>query len=155
MLFIGSEVELDTIRITEKVAADALATELEVMCESLPCQGPSIPDRYDAQAMASACRIGFEHGADVLKAYYTGSPESFRHVTSNCPAPVLVAGGPKAKSLRESFELAKGSIEGGAAGLIFGRNIWQSDNPAGMVKALRHVMAGGPVEEAERIAAER
>ncbi|MDH3663493.1 MAG: fructose-bisphosphate aldolase, partial [Alphaproteobacteria bacterium] len=84
-----------------------------------------------------------------------GSPESFRHVTSNCPAPILVAGGPKDKSLRDSFELAKGSIEGGAAGLIFGRNIWQSDNPAGMVKALRHIMAGGPVEEALRIAAER
>ena len=155
MLFLGSEVELDTVRITEKVVADALTTELEVMCESLPCQCPSIPDRYDSKAMASACRIGFEHGADVLKTYYTGSPESFRYVTSNCPAPILVAGGPKAKSLRESFELAKGSIEGGAAGLIFGRNIWQSDNPAGMVKALRHVMAGGPVEEAERIVAER
>jgi len=155
MLFVGSEVELDTIMITEKVATEALGTRLEVMCESLPCRSPQIPDPYDPGAMASACRIGFEHGADVLKTYYTGSAESFRHVTSNCPAPVMVAGGPKAKTVRDTFEMVDGSIKGGAAGLIFGRNIWQSDKPAGMVKALRHVMAGGSVDDAERIAAER
>ncbi len=115
MLFMGSKVELDTIRITEKVAADALVTELEVMCDSLSCQGPSIPDRYDSQAKASARRVGFEHGADVLNTYCTGSPES----------------------LRERYEPAKDAIEGGAAGLSLGRNTWQSDNPAGKVQALR------------------
>jgi DhnA family fructose-bisphosphate aldolase class Ia len=36
-------------------------------------------------------RIGFEHGADLVKSYYT---EDFRRVTDNCPVPVLIAGQP-------------------------------------------------------------
>jgi DhnA family fructose-bisphosphate aldolase class Ia len=33
-----------------------------------------------------------------------------------------------------------GAIEAGAVGVAFGRNVFQHDNPTGMVKALRRVV---------------
>jgi DhnA family fructose-bisphosphate aldolase class Ia len=99
--------------------------------------------------MASACRLGFEHGAHVLKTYATGSAESFRRVIASCPAPVLIAGGPKMDSERAMLQVVRDTLDAGGRGVVFGRNIWQSPQPAKMVKALRHLIhEGGTVEEA-------
>jgi len=45
-----------------------------------------ISDPLDADAMTSACRLGFEHGVDIMKTDYTGSSESYRKVSDNCPS---------------------------------------------------------------------
>ena len=104
---------------------------LPVMVEALPCPGERILDPSDADAMASACRIGFEHGADVLKTYATGSAASFRKVTGSCPAPVLIAGGPKMDSDRAVLQVVRDTLDAGGRGVVFGRNIWQSPSPRG------------------------
>jgi class I fructose-bisphosphate aldolase len=140
MVFMGSEVEVETLAITADVAGICLREELPLMVEALPCPCERIPDPNDAGAMASACRLGFEHGADVLKTYATGSAESFRQVTANSPVPVLIAGGPKLDSNRDVFQLVRDTLDAGANGVVFGRNIWQSPDPAKMVKALRHLI---------------
>ena len=87
MAFVGIPVELETYRIVAKVAGECMRCNLPVMVEALPAKSARIPDPMDAAAMASACRLGFEHGADLIKTYYTGSPESFRTVIDNCPVP--------------------------------------------------------------------
>ena len=121
------------------------------MVEALPCPCERIPDPNDADAMASACRIGFEHGADVLKTYATGSAESFRQVTASCPAPVLIAGGPKMDSERAVLQVVRDTLDAGGQGVVFGRNIWQSPEPARMIQALRHLIHDdGTVDEAAR-----
>jgi DhnA family fructose-bisphosphate aldolase class Ia len=149
MAFMGIPVELDTFRIVSKVASECLRTKLQVMVEALPGPGPRVPDPNAAEAMASACRLGFEHGADIVKTYYTGSPDSFRHVIENCPAPVIIAGGPKMDSAEKMFHMVADSIQAGGTGVVFGRNIWQSGNIRGMMKALRHIVhANGTVDEA-------
>ena len=58
-----------TLEITAEVAAECLDAGLPLMVEALPCPCERIPDPHSADAMASACRIGFEHGADVIKTY--------------------------------------------------------------------------------------
>jgi hypothetical protein len=93
MAFIGAPVELRTLEIVARVAGDCAADGLPVMVEALPCPAERVPNTLDADAMASACRIAFEHGADIVKTYYTGSAASFRKVASTCPVPVLIAGG--------------------------------------------------------------
>src|SRR5919107_96225 len=86
-----------------------------------------IPDPKSAEAMASAARIAFEHGADLVKSYYT---ENFRDVTDNCPVPVLIAGGPRMETAEETLQVVSDATQAGAAGVVFGRNIWQSgDTP--------------------------
>lgn len=136
MLFMGSDVEVDTMQNLSVVASEAVRTGMPVVVEALPSVHPSIPDTVAPKAMADAARIGFEHGADLLKCYYTGSPEGFRMVTENCPAPVLIAGGVRMDTDRAVFDVVKGSIDGGGAGVVFGRNIWQSDNPLAMINAI-------------------
>jgi fructose-bisphosphate aldolase, class I len=149
MVFMGSEVELETLEITAEIAGECLADGLPVMVEALPCPSERIPDPNDAEAMASACRLGFEHGADVLKTYATGSAESFRKVIESCPAPVLIAGGPRMESERALLQTVRDTLDAGGMGVVFGRNIWQSPDPARMVAALRHLIhADGSVDEA-------
>ena len=151
MAFMGIPVELETFRIVAKVAGECLRIKLPVMVEALPGAGPRVPDPKAAEFMASACRLGFEHGADIVKTYYTGSIESFRHVVNNCPAPVMIAGGPKMETTEQMLQVVSDSMQAGATGVVFGRNIWQSGNIRGMIGALRHIVHdNGTVEEALR-----
>ena len=106
--------------------------------------------------MAGACRIAFEHGADIVKTYYTGSAASFRKVASTCPVPVLIAGGVKMDTIRAALEVVHGSVQGGGRGVVFGRNIWQAPDPAAVVRALGAIIHHGKgVDEAMQIGALR
>ena len=140
MAFVGIPVELETYRIVAKVAGECLRCNLPVMVESLPAKSERIPDPLDADAMASACRLGFEHGADIMKTYYTGSPESYRKVIDNCPAPTLIAGGAKMDSIEDTMTVVHGSMQAGGAGVVFGRNIWQNPDPHAIVSALGKII---------------
>lgn len=140
MYFMGAPCEMQTLEIVSGVVSEALRDAVPVMVEALPCPNPSIPDTLDAQMMADACRIAFEHGADILKTYYTGDPEGFAKVVQAVPAPVLIAGGPKLDSDLAVLETVAATIAVGGKGVVFGRNIWQHRNPGGMVRALRTII---------------
>ena len=146
MAFVGIPVELETYRIVARVAGECLRANLPLVVEALPCPSERIPDPKAPDAMASAARLGFEHGADLVKSYYT---EDFRRVTGNCPVPVLVAGGPRMDTVEETLQVVHEATEAGAAGVVFGRNIWQSGDTRGMIRALKSIIhEGRPVAEA-------
>ena len=105
MGFMGGPVEMRTYEIVARVVGDCRQDGLPVMVEALPCQQVErIPDPLAAEPMASAARIAFELGADIVKTYYTGSPESFRQVVRNCPAPVLIAGGTRMDTIEAALD---------------------------------------------------
>jgi class I fructose-bisphosphate aldolase len=146
MAFVGIPVELQTYRIVAKVAGECMRANVPLMVEALPCPSERIPDPKAADAMASAARLAFEHGADLVKTYYT---EGFRQVTENCPVPVLIAGGPKMESVEETLGVAHDAMQAGAAGVVFGRNIWQSGDTRGAIRGLRGIIHDGrPVADA-------
>jgi fructose-bisphosphate aldolase, class I len=154
MGFMGGVVEMATYNIVARVVGDCAADGLPVMVEALPCPADRIPNPLDVKAMASASRIAFELGADIVKTYYTGSAESFRRVSAVCPVPVLIAGGVRMDSIRQALEVVHGSVAGGGKGVVFGRNIWQSSNPAAVVKALSAIIKeGSSVDDAMKSAA--
>jgi DhnA family fructose-bisphosphate aldolase class Ia len=140
MAFVGIPCELDTYRIVGQVSSECMHCSMPVMVEALPAKSERIPDPLDAGAMASAARLGFEHGADIIKTYYTGSADSFRHVVDNCPVPTLIAGGAKMDTTQETLEVVHGSIQAGGKGVVFGRNIWQNEDPHSMVTALKMII---------------
>ncbi|MCB0046523.1 MAG: fructose-bisphosphate aldolase [Caldilineaceae bacterium] len=140
MAFVGIPVELETFKIVADVSREAMKCSLPVMVEALPGESPRIPDAKDAGAMASAARLGFEHGADIIKTYYTGSTESFRKVIDNCPVPTLIAGGAKMDTTEETLEVVYGAMQAGCKGVVFGRNIWQNPHPHNMVTALKMII---------------
>lgn len=146
MAFVGIPVELENYRIVAKVAGECLRANLPLVVEALPCPSERIPDPRAPDAMASAARLGFEHGADLVKSYYT---EDFRRVTENCPVPVLIAGGPRMETVEETLQVVHEATEAGAAGVVFGRNIWQSGDTRGVIRALKSIIhEGRPVAEA-------
>jgi fructose-bisphosphate aldolase, class I len=146
MAFVGIPVELETYRIVAKVAGECMRANLPLMVEALPCPSERIPDPKAADAMASAARLAFEHGADLVKSYYT---EDFRRVTDNCPAPVLIAGGPRMETVEETLRVAHDAVGAGAAGVVFGRNVWQSGDTRGVIRALKSIIHDGrPVVDA-------
>ncbi|WP_254546914.1 class I fructose-bisphosphate aldolase [Halomarina pelagica] len=113
--------------------------------------GKEIPARFetDARYVANACRIGWELGADILKVPYTGDVDSFEPIVSDAPVPTMVLGGPSSGSVRATLDDVAGAMAAGARGLIVGRSIWQTEDPAAVVAALRDVVhRGASVESA-------
>jgi class I fructose-bisphosphate aldolase len=87
-------------------------------------------------------RQAVELGADVIKADPTDDPEEYHKVIQTARVPVLVRGGGKADDL-EVLKRTEQVIAQGAAGIVYGRNISQHANPAGMTKALLAIVHDG------------
>ena len=94
----------------------------------------------DARYLALATRIAAEMGAHIVKTYYV--EDDFERITSTCPVPVVMAGGKKLPE-REALEMTFNAMARGASGVDMGRNIFQSDSPIGMIKAVNAVVHGG------------
>jgi putative autoinducer-2 (AI-2) aldolase len=90
----------------------------------------------DARYLGMASRMAAEMGATMVKTYYC---DNFREVTSMAPCPVVIAGGKKTPE-REALQMAKNAVDNGAVGVDMGRNIFQSDRPIGMIKAVRAIV---------------
>jgi len=83
-------------------------------------------------------RIMAELGADLIKTFFTGA--SFNEVIKNTPVPVFTIGAEKLNSDLDVLLKAKASIDQGARGIIFGRNIFMSEKPSELIKALNEVI---------------
>jgi putative autoinducer-2 (AI-2) aldolase len=102
----------------------------------------------DARYLALACRMAAEIGAHFVKTYYC---ENFHKVVEGCPVPIVMAGGKKIPE-RDALQMTFNAIAEGASGVDMGRNIFQSDNPVGMLKAIRAIVhKGASVDEAFEI----
>ncbi len=91
----------------------------------------------DARYLGLASRVVAENGAQVVKTYYCD--EGFERVTAGCPVPIVVAGGKKLPE-PEALEMAFRAIDQGAAGVDMGRNIFQAEDPAAMIQAVRSIV---------------
>lgn len=98
-------------------------------------------------------RQAVELGADVIKADPTDDVTLYHEVVRIARVPVLVRGGgkaPDAEILARTEELMKQ----GVAGIVYGRNIIQHANPAGMTKALMAIVHDGvSAQDAARLLA--
>ena len=86
-----------------------------------------------------ATRVLAENGANIVKSYYCNG---FERVAAACPVPIVIAGGKKLPEA-DALEMAYCAIRDGAHGVDMGRNIFQSDCPAGMAAAIGKVVHEG------------
>jgi 3-hydroxy-5-phosphonooxypentane-2,4-dione thiolase len=106
----------------------------------------------DARFLGLACRMAAEIGAHFVKTYYC---EDFYKVVEGCPVPIVMAGGKKIPE-RDALQMTFNAIAEGASGVDMGRNIFQSGNPVGMMKAIRAIVhKGASVDEAFEIYAKK
>jgi putative autoinducer-2 (AI-2) aldolase len=78
-----------------------------------------------------------ELGAQFVKSYYID--DGFDTVTSSCPVPIVMAGGKKLPEL-DALTMAYKAVDQGASGVDMGRNIFQSEAPIAMIKAVGKVV---------------
>lgn len=135
-----------------RFASELHRWNIPIMAEALPYGFEAHPASREVNAVADTCRMAIENGADVIKTFYTGERESFRKVIRSCYQPVLVLGGPKTRSNREFLTAIRDALDAGAAGVVIGRNVWQSPSPREMTQALvALVHRDASVDEALRV----
>jgi fructose-bisphosphate aldolase/2-amino-3,7-dideoxy-D-threo-hept-6-ulosonate synthase len=143
---IGAKEEPDMLHDLGLVSDECTAWSIPLVAMMYP-RGENIKNPHDVEVVAHAARIGGEAGADIVKAVYTGDIDSFKKVTKACPVPVVIAGGPKANTDYEILEMCESAMKAGAKGVTFGRNIFQHENPASIVRALHRVVIDGVSHE--------
>jgi len=131
-MFVGSKYENQTIVNLGKLVNEANRYGIPVL--AVTAVGKELGK--DARYLSLACRIAAEQGAHVVKTYYC---ENFERVVESCPVPIIVAGGKKIPE-RDAMQLTYNSIKAGAVGVDMGRNIWQSQNPVPMIRAVRSII---------------
>ncbi|MCW4015547.1 MAG: 2-amino-3,7-dideoxy-D-threo-hept-6-ulosonate synthase [Candidatus Bathyarchaeota archaeon] len=151
---IGANEEAQMLSTLGMVACECDDYGMPLLAMMYP-RGPSIKDSHAVDVVAHAARLGAELGADIIKTNYTGDAESFKEVVDSCPVPVIIAGGPKAETTQDVLQMVKDSISAGGAGLSIGRNVFQHNDPAKMVKALSAIVhENATVAEAMKILGE-
>jgi class I fructose-bisphosphate aldolase len=97
----------------------------------------------DPEKIVALVRQAVELGADVIKADPTDDLADYpRVIEAAGRVPVLVRGGgraPEEQILRRTEEV----MRRGAAGIVYGRNVIQHPDPAGMTRRLMAVVHGG------------
>lgn len=97
----------------------------------------------DPQKIIPLVRQGIELGADIIKADPTDDIDQYHRIVEIAGnIPVLVRGGGKATD-EEILERTYGLMQQGVRGIVYGRNVIQHANPAGMTKALMAIVHEG------------
>ena len=128
-----------------KPQCDALAMPL--MIEPLVFKPNAESGGYqvdgDLEKILPLVRQAVELGADVIKADPTDDPADYHQVIQIAGRiPVLVRGGGRVSD-EEILQRTHVLLEQGAAGIVYGRNIIQHANPAGMTRALMALVHEG------------
>ena len=132
-----------------KPQCDALAMPL--MIEPLVFKPNAESGGYqvdgDLEKILPLVRQAVELGADVIKADPTDDPADYHQVIQIAGRiPVLVRGGGRVSD-EEILQRTHVLLEQGAAGIVYGRNIIQHANPAGMTRALMALVHEGATPE--------
>ncbi|MDY0926846.1 aldolase [Enterobacter sp. CFBP8995] len=109
-------------------------------------QGAAYGSLGDVEKIVPLVRLARELGADIIKADPTENVEDFHRVVEAARCPTLVRGGGKGE-LAGVLTKSAALMAQGASGMVYGRNVYQHDNPSRVVKALMaiiHQGASGP-----------
>jgi DhnA family fructose-bisphosphate aldolase class Ia len=97
-------------------------------------------ENSNAREIAHAARIAVDLGASIVKTAFTGDAKSYAHVAEALDSvPLLVAGGPFT-SVERGLQIAHDAVIAGAAGVAFGRCVFESESPALVLRALRRIV---------------
>ncbi|KGT94602.1 aldolase [Erwinia typographi] len=105
-------------------------------------QGAAYGSLGDVEKMVPLVRLARELGADIIKVDPTDRVEEFHRVVEAARCPTLVRGGGKGE-LAGVLNKSAALMAQGASGMVYGRNVYQHDNPARVVAALMAIIHQG------------
>jgi len=132
-IYIGSEYEHQSINNIIRLVDEGTRYGIP----TLAVTGVGKEMARDARYFSLASRIAAEIGAQFVKTYFV--EEGFEKVAASCPVPIVIAGGKKLPE-QEALEMCFRAIDQGASGVDMGRNIFQSEAPLAMLKAVKKVV---------------
>ena len=133
---IGADEEPEMLKDASTVVEKCREWGLPLIAMMYP-RGKKITDENDHEVVNIAVRAGAELGADIVKTNYTGDIDSFKEIVNGVShIPIIIAGGPKMDTIPDLFQMVHDSLQAGGAGVAFGRNIFQSEDPTKMVSAI-------------------
>ncbi len=135
----------------EKTDAENVALFSRIVAQKRTLGMPLFAEIYPSDAILAdelllhdhvrdCCRISAELGADMIKTFYTGA--KFSETVASTPIPIFVLGASKCPAL-ESLQRAYDAVNAGCRGVVYGRNVFQSDHPSNYLEALRRVVKEG------------
>ena len=145
-LFLGfdnPELETRCFELNMRVAEEAQRLGIPHVIESMAARGGSVADPFDPAVVAAHTRIADELGADLIKTDWPGSAKAMAPISEGVSAPILVAGGSSLNDDEAVVRMTAEVLKGGAHGLMFGRNIFQAEDPARLLRQLRALIHDG------------
>jgi len=136
---IGANEEPEMLQDAQKVVEASREWGIPLIAMMYP-RGEKIKDENEPEVVNIAVRAGAELGADIVKTNYTGDIDSFKYIVKSVHIPVIIAGGPKMDTIVDLLQVVYDSIQAGGAGVAFGRNIFQADEPTKLVNAIAKVI---------------
>ncbi len=121
-----------------QVARECERLGMPLIVETL-ARGKDVANPGDPKWLALHTRIAVELGADAIKTDYAGSADAMRSIVQGCPIPILVLGGSRSSA---ALDMVRGAMQAGAAGVFFGRNVFQSDDMEGFLQQARAILDG-------------
>lgn len=140
-VMIGGEDQGEQVALLGRMGEAADQVGLPLVAHIYP-RGAKIENPEDrAKNVAYCARLGGELGVDIIKTEWPGSAEAFSlAVDSAGDALVAVAGGSPGNALEDYLTMTAESLGVGGAGVTFGRFVWDHDDPAMVVRALRRIV---------------
>jgi DhnA family fructose-bisphosphate aldolase class Ia len=135
------EFERKEVERVGELARECERLGVPLVVESL-ARGANVQNPRESKWLMLHTRMAAELGADVIKTENASNTSSLREVIDACPVPILVLGGSRSGSDEDVVSTVRGIVEAGAAGVFFGRNLFQSDNMPTLLQRLRSVLAG-------------
>lgn len=137
---IGADEEPEMLQDASQVVENSREWGIPLIAMMYP-RGKKIKDENDPEVVNIAVRAGVELGADIVKTNYPGDIDSFKKIVKGVShVPIIIAGGPKMDTIPELFQMVYDSIQAGGAGIAFGRNVFQSEDPTKMVSAISKIV---------------
>jgi len=124
---------------TAEVARECERIGIPLIVESL-ARGRNVQNPSESKWLNLHTRMAVELGADAVKTDYTGDLVSMRSVVENCPTPILVLGGSRQGSDENALEAVRNAALAGAAGVFFGRNVFQAADMEGFLRQARSIL---------------
>ena len=131
-ILVGAPFERDTILGISKYINEAENFGIPVLAVTAVGKDMAKDERY----LSLASRMAAELGAHMVKTYFC---KDFEKVIETCPVPVVIAGGKKQPE-EEALKMAYDALQAGAIGVDMGRNVFQSSDPVGMIKAVNAIV---------------
>lgn len=135
------ELETRSFEICGQIAIACRRWGIVHVIEAMAANG-GLARREDPDIIAMNCRMAGELGADLIKTDYCDDVGRFAAIASQSLAPVVVAGGSSLGDVRAVVRFAETVVSAGARGIMFGRNVFQSADPAALLKEVRAVVHG-------------